>query len=159
MKGKNAIITGCSRGIGLETVKALLNMDWSVYALSRDARSLKDLAGEKPRLQVFETDICDAARLDQSIDSLKEKLSKVDLLVHNAGALMHKPFYKTTTEDFMEIYKVNVFAVAELTRKLLPLLKQGSHVLAIGSVGGVQGSVKFAGLSAYTQWCLLTIQL
>ena len=150
MKGKNAIITGCSRGIGLETVKALLNMDWSVYALSRDARSLKDLAGEKPRLQVFETDICDAARLDQSIDSLKEKLSKVDLLVHNAGALMHKPFYKTTTEDFMEIYKVNVFAVAELTRKLLPLLKQGSHVLAIGSVGGVQGSVKFAGLSAYS---------
>ena len=50
----------------------------------------------------------------------------------------------------MDVYKVNVFAVAELTKIVLPLMKKGGHVVAISSMGGIQGSKKFAGLSAYS---------
>ena len=66
------------------------------------------------------------------------------------SALLNKPFLKTTIEDFEDIYKVNVFAVAELTRRVLPKMPKGGHVVTISSMGGVQGSLKFPGLSAYS---------
>jgi NAD(P)-dependent dehydrogenase (short-subunit alcohol dehydrogenase family) len=57
------------------------------------------------------------------------------------------------------VYKVNVFAVAELTRQLLPFFSKGSHVVNISSIGAVQGSVKFPGLAAYSssKGALLTL--
>jgi len=61
-----------------------------------------------------------------------------------------KPFEETTSEEFENIYKVNVFGVANLTRICLPFLQKGSHVVTISSMGGIQGSMKFAGLSAYS---------
>jgi len=61
-----------------------------------------------------------------------------------------KPFEETTSEEFENIYKVNVFGVANLTRTCLPFLQKGSHVVTISSMGGIQGSMKFAGLSAYS---------
>ena len=63
---------------------------------------------------------------------------------------MMKPFAETTFSDFEMIYKVNVFAVANLTQIALPFLQKGSHVVTISSMGGIQGSTKFAGLSAYS---------
>ena len=63
---------------------------------------------------------------------------------------MLKPFSETTQEDFENIYKVNVFGVANLTRICLPYLQKGSHVVTISSMGGIQGSLKFAGLAAYS---------
>jgi len=50
----------------------------------------------------------------------------------------------------LDVYKVNVFAVAELTRQIIPFLQKGSHVITISSMGGIQGSAKFSGLSAYS---------
>jgi NAD(P)-dependent dehydrogenase (short-subunit alcohol dehydrogenase family) len=74
----------------------------------------------------------------------------VDVLIHNAGKLINKPFSKLSSKDFFEVYNVNVFAVAELTRVLIPYLSKGSHVVTISSIGGVQGSMKFPGLAAYS---------
>lgn len=74
----------------------------------------------------------------------------VDVLIHNAGKLLNKPFSELSFSNFEEVYKVNVFAVAELTRVLIPFLNKGSHVVTISSIGGVQGSMKFPGLAAYS---------
>ncbi len=63
---------------------------------------------------------------------------------------MNKPFLQTSRNEFEEIYKVNVFGVAELTRLLIPKMTIGGHVVTISSMGGVQGSLKFPGLSAYS---------
>ena len=65
-------------------------------------------------------------------------------------ALLVKPFAETLQVDFESIYKVNVFGVANLTRVCLPYLQKGSHVVTISSMGGIQGSMKFAGLAAYS---------
>jgi NAD(P)-dependent dehydrogenase (short-subunit alcohol dehydrogenase family) len=83
-------------------------------------------------------------------DFLSKTWKKVDTIVHNAGSLLLKPFSQTSQSDFENIYKVNVFGVANLTRIALPYLKKGSHVVSISSMGGIQGSMKFAGLSAYS---------
>jgi len=65
-------------------------------------------------------------------------------------SLINKPFSETTTKDFKKVYSTNVFGVAAIINNILPFTKKGSHIVNISSVGGVQGSVKFAGLSAYS---------
>ncbi|MCL4160218.1 UNVERIFIED_CONTAM: hypothetical protein GTU68_005185 [Idotea baltica] len=74
----------------------------------------------------------------------------VDILINNAGVLLNKPFSETTMQDFEKVYKTNVFGVAEMSRIVIPFMKQDSHVVTISSMGGVQGSMKFSGLSAYS---------
>jgi NAD(P)-dependent dehydrogenase (short-subunit alcohol dehydrogenase family) len=81
---------------------------------------------------------------------LANSWKQVDAIIHNAGSLLLKPFLETTQQDFESIYKVNVFGVANLTRICLPYLQKGSHVVTISSMGGIQGSLKFAGLAAYS---------
>ena len=70
--------------------------------------------------------------------------------VNNAGALLNKPFLETTYQDFEAIYKTNVYGVSELTRVVLPFMKKDGHVVNISSMGGIQGSMKFPGLAAYS---------
>ena len=53
-------------------------------------------------------------------------------------------------DDFEAVYKTNVFGVAELTRIVIPFMKKEGHVVTISSMGGVQGSMKFPGLAAYS---------
>lgn len=84
------------------------------------------------------------------VDFLKREWKSVDILINNAGKLLNKPFLETTVSDFEEIYKVNVFGVAELTRRVLPFMSSSGHVVTVSSMGGVQGSAKFPGLAAYS---------
>lgn len=76
----------------------------------------------------------------------------MDILINNAGQLICKPFTALNDEDWQNVYSTNIFGPVRLIRLLLPLLEQSdlAHVLNIGSMGGVQGSSKFAGLSAYS---------
>ena len=74
----------------------------------------------------------------------------MDVLINNAGKLINKPFTEISSEDFLEVYKVNVFGVAEITKLMIPFLQKGSHVVTISSIGGIQGSLKFPGLAAYS---------
>ena len=64
--------------------------------------------------------------------------------------MVNKPFLQLTMQDFETVYKTNVFGVAELTKTVLPFMQTGSHVVTISSMGGVQGSMKFPGLAAYS---------
>jgi NAD(P)-dependent dehydrogenase (short-subunit alcohol dehydrogenase family) len=64
--------------------------------------------------------------------------------------LINKPFLETSTEDFEEVFRVNVFGLAEVTKIVLPKMPKNGHVVTISSMGGVQGSLKFPGLSAYS---------
>jgi NAD(P)-dependent dehydrogenase (short-subunit alcohol dehydrogenase family) len=88
--------------------------------------------------------------MNQVEQFLSSTWKKVDIIIHNAGSLVLKPFSETTQSDFEKVYKVNVFGVANLTRICIPFLQKGSHVVSISSMGGIQGSIKFAGLSAYS---------
>lgn len=144
---KNIIVTGTSRGIGYELALKFANSGNNVLALSRKtSQALLD----HPNVTCLAVDLSVESDLEQIQNFLSTSWKSVDVIVHNAGALVVKPFAETTTEDFENIYKVNVFAVAALTRIALPFLVRGSHVLSISSMGGIQGSVKFAGLSAYS---------
>jgi short-subunit dehydrogenase len=144
---KNIIVTGTSRGIGLELALLFANAGHNVLALSRKT---PQVLIEHPNITCLSIDLSKENDFLKVESFLATSWKNVDAIVHNAGALLLKPFSETTVTDFENIYKVNVFAVAALTRVALPFLKKGSHVVTISSMGGIQGSLKFAGLSAYS---------
>jgi NAD(P)-dependent dehydrogenase (short-subunit alcohol dehydrogenase family) len=61
-----------------------------------------------------------------------------------------KPFKETDASDFDEVFQVNVKSLFLLTQAILPMLNKGGHIVNIGSIGGIQGSRKFSGLTAYS---------
>ena len=144
---KNIIITGTSRGIGYQLALQFANAGHNVLAISR--KTPQELI-ENPNITCLSVDLSSENDLDQVENFLSQSWKNVDIIIHNAGALVQKPFSQTTQSDFEKVYKVNVFGVANLTRISLPYLQKGSHVVSISSMGGIQGSMKFAGLSAYS---------
>jgi len=144
---KKIIVTGTSRGIGLELALQFANAGHHVLALSRKT---PQILIENNNVTCLSVDLYKEEDLTQVEQFLASSMNKIDAIVHNAGALLLKPFEETSAEEFENIYKVNVFGVANLTRFCLPFLSKGSHVVTISSMGGIQGSMKFAGLSAYS---------
>ncbi len=144
----NVIITGTSRGIGFELAKLFAKEGHNVLALSRNSKSINDLNNKQITAIPFDLN----RKEDYTLvtEFLTENWKTVDVLINNAGALLNKPFLEISTEEFINVYKVNVFGVAEITKTVLPFIKKEGHVLTISSMGGVQGSVKFPGLSAYS---------
>ena len=141
------IITGTSRGIGFELVKLFAREGHQVLALSRNDAPVKKL--NLPNVDSFPFDLGNPKDYKKLMDFLKD-WHVVDVLINNAGSLLNKPFSETTTEEFERVYKVNLFGVADMKRAVLPMMGQEGHVVTVSSMGGVQGSMKFPGLSAYS---------
>ncbi len=146
-KMKNIIITGTSRGIGYQLALQFAKAGHNVLAISR--KTPQELI-ENTNITCLSVDLSQEDDLEKVTHFLSQSWKKVDVIIHNAGALLLKPFQETSQQDFENIYKVNVFGVANLTRICLPYLQKGSHVVSVSSMGGIQGSMKFAGLSAYS---------
>lgn len=144
---KNIVITGTSRGIGYELALQFANEGHNVLAISRKTPQM--LIKHK-NITCLSIDISNENELKKVEEFISNSWKKVDILINNAGSLLHKPFEQITSKEFQNIYKVNVFAVAELTRICIPFMITGSHVITISSMGGIQGSMKFAGLAAYS---------
>lgn len=147
MQNKNIIITGTSRGIGYEMALQFANAGHQVLAISRKT---SQVLMEHENITCLSIDISDENQLQQVCNFVSKTWKKVDILIHNAGSLLHKNFTEISSQEFQNIYKVNVFAVAELTKICIPFMGKGSHVVTVSSMGGIQGSMKFAGLSAYS---------
>lgn len=145
---KKVIITGTSRGIGFELAQQFANSNFQVLALSRNQKSLDNL--NQKNITTLSVDLCNQNDLEKVSTYLQKNWQDVDILIHNAGYLINKPFENLTKEDFLRVYDVNVFGVAELTKICIPYLRKGSHVVTISSMGGIQGSLKFSGLAAYS---------
>ncbi|MBP0903478.1 SDR family NAD(P)-dependent oxidoreductase [Mariniflexile gromovii] len=145
---KNIIITGTSRGIGYELVQIFAKAGYQVLALSRNEKPVQDL--KLRNVTAFSLDLNDAEAYKKVEDFIDSDWEQVDVLINNAGMLINKPFSEISMKEFESVYKTNVFGVAELTRIVLPFMKKGSHVVTISSMGGVQGSMKFPGLAAYS---------
>ena len=143
---KTIVVTGASRGIGYATVQLAARKGYKVYALSRDIKNL-DLT---EFISPISIDISDEISLSNFTLELKKKEVIIDTLINNAGALLKKPFSETTKAEFEAIYQVNLFGLASITRMLLPQISPKGHVVNISSMGGLNGSIKFPGLSAYS---------
>ena len=145
---KTVIITGTSRGIGYELVSLFSQAGYAVLALSRN--TIRLTAHKLKNVTVIPFDLENTNDYTKVESFVEKEWKQVNILINNAGTLIKQPFSQTTIEDFKKVYNTNVFGVAELIRKVLPFISTDGHVVNISSMGGMQGSVKFAGLSAYS---------
>ena len=145
---KNVVITGTSRGIGFELAQKFAKNGHQVLALSRNTASLEKISHKN--ITTLSVDLSHNEDIQKAVNFIKSNWKHVDILINNAGKLINKPFTELTSDDFLEVYKVNVFGVAEITKGIIPFLQKGSHVVTMSSMGGIQGSMKFGGLAAYS---------
>ena len=154
----NIIITGASSGIGFEAVLDLTaKKENTVIALARSAdklRKLLEIANslnpDGGVLYPAQFDIVFGDYEESLIPFIKSKMNKVDILINNAGALINKPFLELENDDFARMYQTNFLGHVNMIKHVSPLMTENSHILNISSMGGFQGSSKFAGLSAYS---------
>jgi len=145
---KTIVIVGASRGIGLELVKQFAEEGHSVFALSRDIDKMNEVFKAFKSVYPIAFDLSNS--VSEQVHVLSEKIGSIDILINNAGYLVNKPFDFISHEDFQLSYQINVIGVMETVQGFLPQLKSDAHIVNISSMGGFQGSVKFAGLSAYS---------
>ena len=143
---KTILVSGTSSGIGYEICIQALKLEYKVISVSRNSKPLENIKGT----DCYSVDITDNDQLNNLVEDLKNKKVNIDFLINNAGHLKNETFDKTSYESFKETYDVNVFGLAQITRLLLPIINKSGHVINISSIGGVNGSKKFPGLSAYS---------
>jgi NAD(P)-dependent dehydrogenase (short-subunit alcohol dehydrogenase family) len=150
----NILITGGSRGIGRETALSLAaDKNNQILVTGRDENALRTLENEAPYENIsryiidFSGPGCDYSTFAGHISSV---FSIVDILINNAGSLVNKRFTDLSNADVRQMMEINYFAPVTMIRSLFPVMKRGTHIINISSMGGFQGSAKFEGLSCYS---------
>lgn len=153
----NVVITGASQGIGSEIVRILSRSKKNhVVAISRNEKRLRALVEEckknQPEANItpYAFDLTQFDFYSLVIQRIQTYMPHCDILINNAGALVNKPFLKMDQADFDDLFDVNIKGLFFFTQAMVPLMNKGSHIVNISSLGGVQGSRKFRGLSAYS---------
>lgn len=151
MSSKKVVITGASRGIGKVLSEKFLEQGHEVFAISRNGKSLAETQkkyGEE-KFKFWSGDLSD-------IENLNDRLSQIfpwnnlDILYNNAGHIVVKDFQKLDIKDFNDCLSVNFLAPARLIQFFADKMNGSGHIVNIGTMGAVQGSVKFGGLAAYS---------
>jgi|TARA_B110001454_G_scaffold26653_1_gene26130 NAD(P)-dependent dehydrogenase (short-subunit alcohol dehydrogenase family) len=149
VKGKIAIVTGGSRGIGKMIAAGFVANGVKTYITARKAEACQATAEE-----LSATGSCTAIPADLStkegrgsfVSEIKSREEKIDVLVNNAGAAWGAAFEEYPDEGYDKVMDINVKAVFTLTRDLMPLLTKDassedpSRVINIGSIDGLRVS-------------------
>jgi len=146
LSGRNALLTGGSRGLGPYIGRALAGEGVNVALTARSEADLQTVAGELAAMGVkakaIPADVTDAASRTKLLDQVRAELGGIDILINNAG-IERLSLYTRLSPEFIEtMIQTNLAAPLLLTRLLLPeMMRQGSgHIVTISSMGGKKGS-------------------
>ena len=132
LSGKTAIVTGASSGIGAAIARALSAAGARVAGGARRADRLETEIA-------LELDVTDRASCERFVEEAVRELGGLDILVNNAGlALGRVPFDQSSEEDEEVVLETNVHGVLRMTRLCLPHLRDGGHIVNLGSIAGRQ---------------------
>lgn len=152
---KVLMVTGASKGFGLEIVKAALAAGDQVIATVRSgADNLFTSLGEPAALKVVTMDVTNEAQVKEAVTIALEKTGKIDVLINNAGYGMLAGIEEASDAEVKRQYDTNVFGLLNVLRAVLPSMRQrkSGHVINISSLfgydsiigWGIYGSTKFA---------------
>jgi NAD(P)-dependent dehydrogenase (short-subunit alcohol dehydrogenase family) len=143
-KQKVWFITGASRGIGLEIVKAVLDSGDIVVATVRNSvELLSDKLGNPKNLSVVVMDVTNEQQTLEAVNETIEKYGKIDILINNAGYGLLAAVEETSTDEARSNFETNVFGLLNVTRAVLPYMRKerSGHVINISSIGGLSGFI------------------
>lgn len=154
-KGKTAVITGGTSGIGLATAHELARRGCNVIITGRNEKALQDIPKElakdypKQRFEGYKLDLSDLPSIPKVIKKITDKNDKIGLLINNAGIAASGKFDELSLDDMEAVLKVNFLSYVIITKCLLPNLKKvpGSHIVNTSSIFGI---IAPAGQAAYS---------
>ncbi|MGJ0118864.1 SDR family NAD(P)-dependent oxidoreductase [Williamsia sp. MIQD14] len=152
------MVTGASRGFGLEIVRRALDGGDAVVACARRPEEIVDnvdATGAADRLMTAVLDVTDTAQVEAAVESAVARFGRIDIVVNNAGRGMVGAVEEVTDGEARALFDVNVFGVLTVTRAVLPVLRRqrSGHVIMMSSMGGfsqpgagwgIYGASKFA---------------
>lgn len=154
LKGKVAIVTGGTRGIGLETARVFKENGAEVILFGSKKESVDgaiekfkndglEVSGYYPSLDDFDD-------IEKVIIEIAERYGHIDILVNNAGISANKKIEETTSEDFAKIMSLNVNAIFNVTKAVVPFMKEngGGVVLNTSSMVSIYGQPSGVGYPA-----------
>lgn len=150
LKGKAAIVTGGSRGIGRATARALAEHGCRVAICGRNVANLKkaeqELGSSGADVFAMPCDLSEPMKIRKFAATVKKRFGHVDILVNNAGVMYYETLAEAAEERTAETIDVNVRGLILMTKHLLPLMKKDSIIINISSGAGKSG---YPGLAAY----------
>src|SRR5215467_548570 len=165
LKGKVALVTGSSRGIGRGIALALAEQGCDLMLTARDAKALEDVAqairGKQRKSAVRALDLREPSAAKTLVEAVSQEFGGLDILVNNAGATKRGDFFALTDSDWEDGYALKFFAHVRLARAAWPLLKErGGTLVAIAGTSGRKPEKQFtigssvnAAVAAFTK-CL-----
>lgn len=154
LKGKVVIVTGGTRGIGLETVKTFKQSEADVVLFgSRKEtvdKAINELMKEKLEVEGYCPNLNNYEEIEKTIKKIKEKYGHIDILINNAGISANKKIDETTTEDFSKIMNLNVNAMFNVTKAVVEVMKEqkGGVILNTSSMVSIYGQPSGVGYPA-----------
>lgn len=162
LSGKIAIVTGGGRGIGAATARLLADRGARVAVMSRTSSEVSAVVAEIQKLHGAERalalsaelgDVSSEAAVKAAFEKVNATWGAVTILVNCAGVLAHSPFAELPLEQWEQVFAVNVRGSFLCSREFFRQRRKNGETGAIANVsslGGIRGTVKFAGYAAYT---------
>ena len=153
------LVTGCSSGFGLLTAARLAAKGYTVVATMRDLKKEGNLTSEVNRrggaVEVLQMDVTDKLSVARAVEQIRKSHGRIDVLVNNAGYGIGGFFEDLTDEEIRAQMETNFFGVQNVTRAVIPLMRQSSRgkIINISSVAGFSTSPAFSAYNA-SKWAL-----
>ncbi|MGM5630214.1 3-ketoacyl-ACP reductase [Apibacter raozihei] len=153
LKGKKALVTGGSRGLGKAVALALAEEGVEVAITGRNEQSLKEttelLASKGVGSSYAVFDIAVKSEVDQSLDKLQQEFGTFDILINNAGVAAFGGFLEMDSSEWQRIVQTNLFGAYYVTQSVLPAMieKKSGDIINVSSTAGLKGG---ASTSAYS---------
>ncbi|HVY42521.1 MAG TPA: SDR family oxidoreductase [Hyphomicrobiaceae bacterium] len=144
LSGKTALVTGGSKGIGLETARLLAREGVNVMIAARRPSALAEAADDilrttGKRVHTHELDVTNVDQIQKLPAAIEKALGHIDLLVNNAGTGTYKPFLEVTDEELVYGMAINFFAQFRICQKVIPMMQKrgGGRIVNVSGETGI----------------------
>jgi 3-oxoacyl-[acyl-carrier protein] reductase len=143
--GKAVLVTGSSRGIGAEMIKAFGNrgakcvVNYFTDPQGQNKADAESVAKELKDPLLIECDVTKPDQAEAMMRQIQDRLGGLDVLVNNSGIIRDRTIKKMTLEEFESIIRVNLTGTFNVTQKAMPVLRNGGRVINMSSVSGEMG--------------------
>ena len=143
---KTIVLSGCSGGMGFETLKKLSNNGYFVYGLD-----IKEPKENIPNSKYIKTNLRDLNSVNEAYNLISKEVKEIDAIISMAGIYDLNSLIEMKEEDFVRIFDINVFSIYRLNKAFTPLLKEKGKVIIVSSELAPLDPLPFTGLYGITK--------
>jgi len=142
MKGKTALITGSTRGIGRSIALELASRgcDILLHGMEDPAQTLEEIQKKGVKAAFVQGNVADYESCRKMAEEAQKHFKQIDILVNNAGITMDRTLKKMTPDEWNKVISVNLGSMYNVTSTVLPLIPDGGRIISISSIAGRTGN-------------------